>query len=261
MSFNDYLTDGFYDELFESTGAPRPCAAPLVERINSLSYDDLLRRQQSAEASLMNMGITFTVYGSEAGTERIFPFDIIPRVVPAADWQPIAAGLAQRITALNLFIDDLYHDQKIIRDGVIPADMIRSAATFRPECAGLNPPRGIWIHITGSDLVRDTDGRFYVLEDNLRCPSGVSYVLENRDLVVIDDFVMMRTTRGFRRVDVVYRRIDDDFIDPLVFRPDSMLGVPGIMQAYRKGNVALANAPGTGATSHIDYHIRIDESM
>ncbi|QNN20937.1 circularly permuted type 2 ATP-grasp protein [Planctomycetales bacterium ZRK34] len=319
MSFNDYQTEGFYDELFESPGTPRGCAAPLVNRINSLSYDDLLRRQQSAESSLMNMGITFTVYGQEAGTERIFPFDIIPRVVPAADWQPISAGLAQRITALNLFIDDLYHDQKIINDGVIPADMIHSAVTFRPECVGLNPPRGIWIHITGSDLVRDTDGAFYVLEDNLRCPSGVSYVLENRellkrtypdifqrmhvrpvydyphrlletlsrlapdhvskptvvvltpgpynsayfehaylaqqmgvelvenrDLVVIDDYVMMRTTSGFQRVDVIYRRIDDDFIDPLVFRPDSMLGVPGIMQCYRKGNVALANAPGTG---------------
>jgi len=319
MGFEHYETDAFYDELFAGPGQPRRNARPLVDRINALPRDDLHRRQASAEAALMNMGITFTVYGEDTGTERIFPFDIIPRLVEADDWHRIQSGLTQRLTALNLFIDDIYHDQKILADGVVPEDMVRSAVTFRPECVGLDPPHGIWVHISGSDLVRDDTGAFYVLEDNLRCPSGVSYVLENRellkrtfprifqqmnvlpvydyphrlletlshlapesvadptvvvltpgpynsayfehaylaqqmgvelvenrDLVIIDGYVMMRTTRGFKRVDVVYRRIDDDFLDPHVFRPESVLGVPGIMGVYRKGRVALANAPGTG---------------
>jgi uncharacterized circularly permuted ATP-grasp superfamily protein len=319
MDFANYQTEGFYDELFDETGKARASAAPLINLIGAMPEGDLLRRQSAAEAALLQMGITFTVYGSAEGTEKIFPFDLVPRIVEARDWDRIDRGLRQRIQALNLFVDDIYHDQKIIKDGIIPAEMINSAQSLRPQCKGLKPPKGIWIHITGTDLVRDGDGQIYVLEDNLRCPSGVSYVLENRevlkrtfpkvfqamrvrpvydyphrlldtltnlapagvsnptvvvltpgvynsayfehsflaqqmgvelvegrDLVVIDDFVHMRTTKGFERVDVIYRRIDDDFMDPKAFRKDSMLGVPGLMDVYRKGNVAMANAPGTG---------------
>ncbi|MBK5102710.1 MAG: circularly permuted type 2 ATP-grasp protein [Burkholderiales bacterium] len=319
LDFNTYDTETFYDELIESAGVPRAGAKILVERIESLPAGDILSRQRAAEAAMYNMGITFTVYGSKEGTEKIFPFDIIPRIVEAKDWAYIERGLKQRIHALNLFLDDIYHEQKILKDKVIPEEMIRSASAFRPQCVGLDVPRGIWCHITGTDLVRDRDGQHYVLEDNLRCPSGVSYVLENRqvlkrtfpfafeasrvravdnypthlletlqflapdhlsaptvvvltpgkynsayfehsflaqqmgvelvegsDLVVMDGFVHMRTTRGFQRVDVIYRRIDDDFIDPKAFRADSVLGVPGLIDVYRNGRVALANAPGTG---------------
>lgn len=319
MDFSGYTTGGFYDELFEADGQPRASAQPLIDRIESLPKGEVMRRQKAAEAALKELGITFTVYGERKGTERIFPFDIVPRIVESSDWQRIEAGLQQRIQALNLFIDDIYHDQKILADGIIPKDLILSGKSYRPECQGLNPPKGIWCHITGTDLVRDGSGDFFVLEDNMRCPSGVSYVLENRqvlkrtfplvfqslhvrpvddypnrlletlmslapghisdpnvvvltpgvfnsayfehsflakqmgvelveggDLVVHDGFLHMRTTRGFERVDVVYRRLDDDFLDPLTFRPDSMLGVPGIMDVYRSGRVALANAPGTG---------------
>lgn len=319
LNFNEYNTESFYDELIETSGIPRAGARLLIERIESLPEGDVLSRQHAAEAAMYNMGITFTVYGSDEGTEKIFPFDIIPRIVEARDWAYIERGLKQRIHALNLFLDDIYHEQKILKDRIIPAEMILSASSFRPQCVGLDVPRGIWCHITGSDLVRDRDGQHYVLEDNLRCPSGVSYMLENRqvlkrtfpvvfeaskvrpvenyparlletlqflaldnmhsptvvvltpgmynsayfehsflaqqmgvelvegsDLVVMDGFVHMRTTHGFQRVDVIYRRIDDDFIDPDAFRADSMLGVPGLMDVYRQGRVALANAPGTG---------------
>jgi uncharacterized circularly permuted ATP-grasp superfamily protein len=314
-----YDTEGFYDEMFAADGQPRPGASLLIQRIASLPAGELLQRQRASEQSLLHLGITFNVYGDAAGTERIFPFDIIPRIIEAADWDYIEGGLKQRIQALNLFIDDVYHDQKIVKDGVVPEYLIYSATSFLPPCLGLNPPRGLWCHITGTDLVRDRDGQLYVLEDNLRCPSGVSYVLENRqllkrtfpqvfeasrvrpvddypsrllealqylapgststptvvvltpgiynsayfehaflaqqmgvelvegrDLVVADGFVMMRTTKGLQRVDVVYRRIDDTFLDPQTFRSDSLLGVPGLMEVYRKGRVALANAPGTG---------------
>ena len=319
MDFRSYQTDGFYDELFYETGQPRRGAVLLVDQIEGLPPGDLRRRQLAAEAALMNMGVTFAVYGNEHGTEKIWPFDLIPRILEAGDWHRIETGLQQRILALNLFIDDVYHDQNIIQEGVVPHDLIASARAFRPQCVGLNPPKGIWCHITGTDLVRDNDGHFYVLEDNMRCPSGVSYVLENRqllkrtfpkvfdasgvrpvddypsrlvdtlqclapdgvtsptvvlltpgiynsayfehsflarqmgvelvegsDLMVHDGFVMMRTTHGLAQVDVIYRRIDDDFLDPLTFRDDSVLGVPGLMEAYRAGRVALANAPGTG---------------
>ncbi len=319
MNFDQYQTDGFYDELFEAPGKPRPCAALLIEKLRAMGWDSIERQQKFAEAELLEMGITFTVYGAQEGTEKIFPFDILPRIVSAAEWQRIEKGLEQRIKALNLFIDDIYHDQKILKDKVIPREMIDSSAGYRIQCKGLKVPKGIWIHVTGTDLVRNNDGNFYVLEDNLRCPSGVSYVLENRDvlkrtlpkvfqnmkirpvddyphrllntlqnlapegvqnprvvvltpgsynsayfehaflaqqmgaelvegrdLAVIDGYVMMRTTKGFERVDVIYRRIDDDFLDPTVFREDSQLGVPGLMDVYRKGRVALANAPGAG---------------
>jgi uncharacterized circularly permuted ATP-grasp superfamily protein len=319
VSFNNYQTEGFYDELFDDHGQPRPEAQQLVGRINSLMPGELLLRQGAAEKLLLQMGITFNVYSDGQGTERIFPFDLVPRIVAAAEWSRLEEGLRQRIKALNLFINDIYHDQQIIKDHVVPHWLLADAKSYRAACHGLNPPRGIWCHVTGTDLVRDRSGQIYVLEDNLRTPSGVSYVLQNRlimkrsfpqifdasrvrpvgdypgrllqmleylspsgvpnprvvvltpgvynsayyehsflaqqmgvdlvegrDLVVKDGFVFMRTTSGFERVDVIYRRIDDDFIDPKVFRPDSLLGVAGLMDVYRAGRVALANAPGTG---------------
>ena len=181
--FADYETDGFYDEMFAEGGCPRPRTEQLAWRLKSLADGELVRCQKAADATLLNMGITFNVYGHEAGTEKVWPFDIIPRVMELAEWKAIEAGLKQRITALNLFINDLYHDQKIVRDGVFPDYMVQSSKCFLRPCAGMNPPRGIWCHITGTDLVRDADGTVYVLEDKLRCPSGVSYVLENREVM------------------------------------------------------------------------------
>src|ERR671924_2255492 len=169
--------------MFAADGQPRPGASLLVQRIASLPAGELLQRQRAAEQSLLHLGITFNVYGDAAGTERIFPFDVIPRIVEAADWTLIERGLKQRIQALNLFIDDIYQAQHIINDGIVPAFLIQSAKCLLPSCAGLRPPCGIWCHITGTDLVRDRDGQIYVLEDNLRCPSGVSYVLENREVM------------------------------------------------------------------------------
>jgi len=319
MNFDNYDTGGFYDEMFDAQGVPRPGADLVVQRINSLPAEELIRRQRAAERALLHLGITFSVYGDQSGTERIFPFDIVPRIVQGKEWETMERGLKQRVHALNLFIHDVYNDQKILKDKVIPEELVFSADGFRKQCIGLKPPRNIWCHITGTDLVRHADGNYYVLEDNLRCPSGVSYVLENRlvmkrtfpmvfeacsvqpvtdypsrlldmlqglaprgvrdpvvavwtpgiynsayfehsflaqqmgvqlvegsDLVVHKGQLMMRTTKGLERVDVLYRRIDDDFIDPNVFRPDSMLGVPGLMEVYQHGHVALANAPGTG---------------
>ena len=319
MRFDHYDPEDFYDELFIAKSQPRPEATLLVERFNSFSASEIKRRQQSAQIALMKLGVTFNVYSDGQGTERIMPFDIIPRIVSAQEWKDLEQGLKQRIYALNLFLHDIYNEQRILRDSVIPAELIYSATGFLKPCLGLNPPGGIWCHVTGTDLVRDRDGRWYVLEDNLRCPSGVSYVLENRrvmkstfpqlfntmpiqpvedypshlleallnlapeylsdptvvvlspgiynsayfehsflaqqmgvqlvegrDLVVADGYLQMRTTKGLQRVDVIYRRIDDDFIDPLAFRSDSMLGVPGLMEVYRAGRVALANALGTG---------------
>jgi len=319
MRFEDYEVGDFYDEMFASAGAARATARRLLDTLEALPGEEILNCQKAAERSLLQMGITFNVYGEQAGVEKIFPFDILPRIVSATEWTRIEKGLKQRIRALNLFIDDIYHHQKIIKDGIIPREILYSAKSYRQQCIGWNPPRGIWCHVTGTDLVRHRDGQIYVLEDNLRCPSGVSYVLENRqvmkslfpaiftsarirpvsnyplklrdmleylapehvtsprvvlltpgihnsayfehsflaqqmgielvegrDLVVDDGVVLMRTTKGFERVDVIYRRIDDDFLDPQCFRPDSLLGVPGLMEAYKAGNVALANAPGTG---------------
>ena len=316
--FDGYDTDGFYDEMFAPDGSPRSAAQMLVERINSFSEGELTRRQIAAEHALLRMGITFNVYADEQGVEKIFPFDLMPRIIDADEWNWIERGLKQRIHALNLFIDDVYHDQKILKDGVVPADVVLSSERYLQQCVGLNPPRGIWCHITGTDLVRDGDGQIYVLEDNLGCPSGVSYVVENRqvmkrtfpqlfgmsqiqpvedypsnllnmlrylatdrvaspavavltpgiynsayfehsflaqqmgvelvegrDLVVMDGFVHARTTKGFERIDVLYRRINDDFLDPKAFKSESMLGVPGLMEVYKSGRIALVNAPGT----------------
>lgn len=319
MNLHEYEPGDFYDELFLAKGQPRPEAIPLINRINSLSMEELQRRQQAAQIALFKMGVTFNVYSDNQGTERIFPFDIIPRVLSGEEWAKLEKGLKQRIYALNQFLKDIYGEQKILRDSVIPEELIYSASGFLKPCIGLKPPEDIWCHITGTDLVRDRDGEWYVLEDNLRCPSGVSYVLESRrvmkstlplvfntmkiqpveeypshlletllnlapnhlpdptvvlltpgmynsayfehsflaqqmgvelvegrDLVVADGYLQMRTTKGLKRVDVIYRRIDDEFIDPLAFRSDSLLGIPGLMDVYRSGRVGLANALGTG---------------
>ena len=319
MYLRDYDPGDFYDELFVSPGVPCPEATLLVDRINSLELADLQQRQQAAQTALFKLGITFNVYNDLQGTERILPFDIIPRTIPAHNWNWLEAGLKQRVEALNLFLGDIYSQQHILKDGIIPTDLVYSASGFQPACMDLKPPQNIWCHITGTDLVRDRQGEWYALEDNLRCPSGISYVLENRrimktifprlfdkmnilpvddyagklletllhiappgildptvvvltpgiynsayfehsflaqqmgvelvegrDLVVTDGYVQMRTTRGLKRIDVIYRRIDDDYIDPQVFRADSLVGIPGLMDVYRSGRVSLANALGTG---------------
>ena len=332
LDFSTYDTGDFFDELVDESGKPRPGGELLVEKLESLDFEELVRRQAGAERSLFRLGITFAVYGDTKGKEKIFPFDIIPRIVPAHEWEWLERGLKQRIQALNLFIDDIYHEQKILKDGIIPREIVLAAASYRKICQGMNPPRGIWCHITGTDLIRGGDGQIHVLEDNLRCPSGVSYVLQNRlvmkrsfpqifaeshvkpvvdypsqllktleylapdglpnptvvvlspgsfnsayyehsflaqqmgvelvqgsDLVVHDGFVNMRTTAGLKRVDVIYRRIDDDFLDPKAFRPDSLLGVPGLFAVYQAGRVALANAPGTGIADDKVIYAYVDK--
>ncbi len=183
MRFENYEVGDFYDEMFASAGAPRATARRLLNSLEALPGEEILNCQKAAERSLLQMGITFNVYGEEAGVEKIFPFDILPRIVSATEWTRVEKGLKQRIQALNLFIDDIYHHQKIIKDGILPREILYSAKSYRQECIGWNPPRGIWCHVTGTDLVRHRDGQIYVLEDNLRCPSGVSYVLENRQVM------------------------------------------------------------------------------
>jgi uncharacterized circularly permuted ATP-grasp superfamily protein len=308
-----------YDELLQAGREPRLHYQALYNHLLALPPDELSHRQSAADLSFLNQGITFTVYSSAEGTERIFPYDLIPRIIPRREWTTIDRGLRQRLTALNLFLHDIYHEGKIVKDGVVPVDMVYSARHYRREMRDVAVPRGIYVAVDGTDLVRVDDGEFLVLEDNLRVPSGVSYMLvnrqvmkrvfprqfrnygvqpimqygqallatlqslapahvdnptivlltpgvynsayfehtflarqmgitlvEGRDLLVHDNYVYMRTTAGLERVDVVYRRVDDDFLDPLVFRPDSSLGVPGLFNAYRAGNVTLANAVGTG---------------
>ena len=309
----------FWDELVDEHGVARPAAVGLVEQLDALGAQGLQARQVMADLEVRAMGITFTVYDDGQGIDRAWPFDVVPRVIAAAEWRDIEQGLAQRLKALNLFIDDLYNDQRVIADEVFPAELLADSKNFRPECRGMHPKFGVWAHICGSDLVRDGDGTMYVLEDNLRVPSGVSYMLENRlvskrvfgdlfqrqsiepvdgyieelykllcslapddepepnvvvltpgifnsayfehsflaqrmgvelvegrDLVVEDDRVFVRTIVGLEPVHVIYRRIDDAFLDPEVFRADSTLGVRGLMRAWRAGNVAIANAPGAG---------------
>ena len=317
--FENYEIEGLYDEMFAEPGVPRDHYAAVANRLKAMSNAAFSKRVRMADLTFRNQGITFTVYKDSAGVEKIFPFDLIPRIIPASEWDQIERGLVQRLTALNLFLQDVYHEQRILKEGVIPAELIYGAKFFRREMIGVRVPRNIYIHICGTDLIRSKEGEYLVLEDNGRTPSGVSYVLENRavmkrvfpalfsayrvraiedypynllntlryvapphatdptvvvltpgiynsayfehsflarqmgvevvegrDLIVDNNFVYMRTTAGLRRVDVIYRRIDDDFIDPLTFRPDSVLGIPGLMNAYRCGNVALANACGTG---------------
>ncbi len=322
IDWRKYRANGMWDELITPRGRARPGAGHLCRMLAGLSDDELIARKSASEVAIRTMGITFTTYtGDGSGSiDREWPFDIIPRMIIKREWDVIAEGLTQRVNALNQFIDDLYHEQRILNDGVVPRDLIEKSKDFRPECIGVSPAHGVWSHICGSDLVRDADGQVYVLEDNLRVPSGVSYMLENRDVmkrvfpelfederilpiddyadqllrtlqslsprkvkspeVVVltpgiynsayfehaylaqamacelvegsdlvvgkDDCVYMRTIGGLIRVDVIYRRIDDLFLDPKVLRRDSALGVPGLIRAWRQGNVALANAPGCG---------------
>ena len=318
-SLPGYALGDAYDEMFAGDGQVRPEYRELLKAFLGMPPEELQARKLSADASFMTQGVTFTVYGREEGTERIFPYDLLPRLITGAEWRTIEKGLTQRITALNLFLRDIYHDGKILNDGVVPREVIYTCKHFRREMRGLQAPRNIYIAITGTDLLRLQNGEFVVLEDNLRVPSGVSYMLTNRralkrtlpnlfltyrvrpidhyaqvllstlrslapegrpeptivlltpgvynsayfehtylarqmgvelvqgrDLLVHDNIVYMRTTAGLRRVDVIYRRVDDDYCDPLVFRADSILGIAGLLNAYRSGNVTVANAFGTG---------------
>ncbi|MCH9672701.1 MAG: circularly permuted type 2 ATP-grasp protein, partial [Gammaproteobacteria bacterium] len=310
INWNAYSVKGLYDELIRARGRPREFAKPLTQFLASLNQNELDAIGAAAQLSIKEMGVTFRVYSEDEGSiDREWPLDIIPRVMSASEWSSIQQGLVQRAQALNLFIDDIYHDQKIVADKVFPAEILAKSKNFRPQCVGISPPLGTWAHICGSDLVRDRDGTMYVLEDNLRVPSGVSYMLENRqvmkrvfpelfehypilpiddytsqlfdtlaavsprpgdrpevvvltpgiynsayfehsylaqqmgcelvegrDLVVgDDDCVYMRTIDGLARVDTVYRRIDDTFLDPDAFDSESMLGVPGLMRAWKAG--------------------------
>ena len=319
--FRNYQFDAAYDEMFASPGVPRAHYKALFQTLLELPPEELRKSQQAADLSFLHQGITFTVYGNDEGTERVFPNDLLPRIIPRQEWRKVENGLTQRIAALNLFLEDIYHEGRILAAGIVPRELVYSCRHFRREMRGLNVPRGIYVSICGTDLVRLPDGSFAVLEDNLRVPSGVSYMLANRkvlkkvfptlfrdygvcpvdhyaqallatlralapanssrhepkvvlltpgvfnsayfehtflaqqmgielvegrDLLVHDNVVYMRTTAGLRRVDVIYRRVDDDFLDPLCFRQDSSLGVPGLFNSYRAGNVVLANAIGTG---------------
>jgi uncharacterized circularly permuted ATP-grasp superfamily protein len=308
-----------FDEAFDRDGQARAHYRGIVATLESFTQDEVSRRERLQRLALVDQGITFTVYGEKEGLERIFPFDFVPRIVTAREWEGLEAGLVQRVTALNLFIADVYGEQTSLRDNVLPPALLLSRREYKRELLGVRPSHGVYTHVVGTDIIRDDRGEFLVLEDNCRCPSGVSYVLENRnlmtrvfpelfgpypvrpikdypnllldallhaapraaenpvvvvlspgihnsaffehsflaremgttlvegrDLVVEDNHVYMRTTQGRQRVDVVYRRIDEDFLDPLVFRRDSLLGVPGLLNAYREGNVAIANAPGAG---------------
>ncbi|MCL4179900.1 MAG: circularly permuted type 2 ATP-grasp protein [Verrucomicrobia bacterium] len=310
---------GFFDEMFGRGDQVLPHYRKLAEAFAELGAAELEAKRRRLDLAFLRQGVTFNVYGDTRGAERIFPFDLVPRIIPAREWERLENGLTQRITALNLFLHDVYHQQQIVKDGVIPASCILSGKHFRREFANVAVPKDIYIHICGTDLIRDDRGEYLVLEDNARCPSGVSYVLENRramkrsfagmfesvgarsvdhyaqellktlqyiappgvadptvvlltpgvynsayfehaylarqmgieiveghDLFVREEHVFMRTTKGPQPVHVIYRRIDDDFLDPTVFRPDSLLGVPGLIRAYRAGNVSLANAVGTG---------------
>ena len=316
-NFENYQTEGFYDEMFTDESEIRPSYQLFKDRLDKMGWKKLNALQHSTDRVQLSMGMTFNVYSDNQGIERILHLDIIPRIIPGSEWNVLEKGLQQRIYALNLFIQDIYNDQKILKDKVIPKELIKSCSSYLKQCEGITPARGIWCHITGTDLIRGGDGQFYVLEDNLRCPSGVSYLLENReilkrtfpelfsklnvrpvynythllrnmletlpenqngniavltpgiynsayfehsylaqqmgaelvegsDLVVKNSKVYMNTTKGPQRVNVIYRRIDDDFLDPLNFRKDSMLGTPGLFDAFRCKNVILVNAPGTG---------------
>ena len=317
--FGQYDLNNAYDEMFEAAAQARPHYQPLIDELASVSLEDLRQRQTEADRAFLTQGITFTVYGDEQGTERIFPFDLLPRIITASEWHTLERGLSQRLLAINLFLKDIYHEGRILAEGVVPRDLVYSCRHYRREMRGVRVHRDVYVSVAGTDLVRLEDGRFVVLEDNLRVPSGVSYMLANRavtkrvfpglfnkfnvrpiahygqallatlralapndrpdptivvltpgvansayfehaflaremgislvegrDLLVHDTIVYMRTTSGLRRVDVIYRRVDDDFIDPLAFRADSHLGVAGLLNAYRAGNVSVVNAIGTG---------------
>ncbi len=310
---------GFFDEMFGRDGQVQGHYQKLQAAFAQITPEDFTAKRHSVDLAFLRQGVTFNVYGDSRGAERIFPFDLVPRIIPATEWEHLERGLVQRITALNLFLHDIYHEQRIVKDGVVPAHYILSGRHFRREFVNFAVPKDIYIHVCGTDLIRDDQGQYMVLEDNGRCPSGVSYVLENRramkrtfrgmfenigvrpvehypqellkmllhiapagvaeptvvlltpgafnsayfehtylarqmgieivegrDLLVRDEHVYMRTTKGLKPVHVIYRRLDDDFLDPTVFRRDSMLGVPGLVRAYRAGRVSLANSIGTG---------------
>ena len=319
-NWQDYDASSFFDELMTPAGRPRVPATKLIKQLSNLSNEEMAARRSAAELAIRDMGISFTVYSEGENIDRSWPFDIIPRVIRAKDWQLVEQGLKQRTRALNAFINDVYNEQKILADGVVPAEIVLDSKGYKKPCVGVKPKYGVWAHICGTDLVRDASGKFFVLEDNLRVPSGVSYMLENREItkrvfpdlfenyrvqpvddyplklytmlaslsprkvrrpciVVLtpgiynsayfehaflaqrmgaelvegsdlfvgkDDSVYMQTVDGPEQVDVVYRRIDDDFLDPEVFREDSALGVPGIIRSWKQGKVAIANAPGSG---------------
>jgi uncharacterized circularly permuted ATP-grasp superfamily protein len=315
----EYTVNSGFDEMLDGKTGVRSHYQKFHQAFNRLTSQEFDAKREAIDTAFLRQGITFNVYGAAQGAEKIFPFDMLPRIIPASEWEHLERGLTQRITALNLFLHDIYHEQKILKDGVIPEFYVLSARHFRREFVNFEVPKGIYINICGTDLIRDKDGTYLVLEDNGRCPSGVSYVLENRramkrafpamfegigvrsvenypqellkslryiapagvaeptivlltpgvynsayfehtylarqmgieivegrDLLVRDSRVYMRTTKGLQPVHVIYRRIDDDFLDPTVFRRDSMLGVPGLVNAYRSGNVSLANSIGTG---------------
>jgi len=329
-----YALEAFFDEMFEAPGQVRPHYRAIFEQLSQMTADAFDERRREADASFLYQGITFTVYAGDEGIERVFPFDLVPRLIPEDEWATIERGLRQRVLALNAFLYDIYHDQRFLKDGKIPPELVFGARHFRREMIDVHVPLDTYAHVVGTDLVRGGDGHYYVLEDNLRSPSGVSYMLENRqamkrtfprlferhpvrpvehypqellatlrglarartsepcivlltpglynsayfehsflarqmgieivegrDLVAHDDRVYMRTTQGLKPVDVIYRRVDDDFIDPLSFRPDSMLGVPGLLNAYRAGNVALANAVGTGVADDKAVYAYVPEMI
>ncbi len=319
-SWKSYRPGKFFDELITAKGSPRVNARRAVDLLQRLTTEEMAARRTAAELAIRELGISFTVYTEGGNIDRAWPFDIIPRVIPKTEWAKVSAGLSQRSRALNCFIDDIYNKQRILKDGVVPAEIVLDSPNYKPQCEGMSPRHGVWAHICGTDLVRNVDGKFYVLEDNLRVPSGVSYMVENREItkrvlpelfenysilpvddypsrlyqtlaslsprerrrpciVVLtpgiynsayfehaflaqgmgaelvegpdlfvgdDDCVYMRTVDGPVRVDVIYRRIDEDFMDPEAFREDSILGVAGLMRSWRAGKVAIANAPGAG---------------
>lgn len=331
--FSSYdLLSNTWDEMYSSDSDIRKQYKIINDYLRSTSPEVLFKKEELSKQLFMSQGITFTVYNDNEGIEKIFPFDIVPRIITANEWDKIDKGIKQRIKALNLFIKDIYHDQFIINDGIIPAELIYSCPNFLREMKGVKVPHDIYVHIAGVDLIRNNDGEFYVLEDNLRTPSGVSYMLENReiskrifpgvlpknqvrpvsnypnvlykklkelsdqndpnvvlltpgiynsayyehttlarlmgielvegsDLVVKDHFVYMKTTNGLKRIDVIYRRVDDDFLDPLEFNKSSVLGVAGIMAAYRKGNVNIVNAPGTGIADDKAIYIYVPDMI
>jgi uncharacterized circularly permuted ATP-grasp superfamily protein len=324
----------FYNEMFTEDRSVRPHYAAFAEWLADTPPARIAQNRHAADLLFHRVGITFAVYGEASGTERLIPFDIVPHVIPAPQWERLAKGLKQRVQALNRFLHDIYHGQEILQAGRIPREQVESNAQFRREMVGVDVPGGVYAHIAGVDLVRHSDGEYYVLEDNLRTPSGVSYMLENRkmmmrlfpelfanqvirpvdhypdllletlravaqhsvenpvivlltpghynsayfehaflaqqmgielvegaDLFVLNNTVFMRTTQGPQKVDVIYRRIDDDFLDPLAFRPDSMLGVPGLLGAYRAGRVTLANAIGTGVADDKSMYTHVPEMI
>ena len=320
IDWNQYHIDSVFDEAISSAGNAKNASRKLINFLSGLDSSDLKERINSAETVIKTLGISFTIYSEAGNIDRQWPLDIIPRIIAAKEWEVVEKGLVQRLKALNLFIDDVYHKKQFIKDKIIPAELINNSSNFRKECVGIKPAHGVWAHVCGTDLIRDNEGKFLVLEDNLRVPSGVSYMLENRkvskrvlpelfesydirplreytsqlfdalasispktknhepeivvltpgiynsayfehsylaqqmgaelvegsDLVVEKDVVYMKTVAGLRRVDVIYRRIDDLYLDPKIFNSDSVLGVPGLISAWKKGNVAIANAPGAG---------------